>query len=153
MSLVLEHAAVPCVYVIVAVPGVTPVTSPVDGFTLTLPLLLLHAPPNGVLDRVTVEFLHTASGPVGTVGNAYTVTATVWRQPVLNVYDISTVLVPLTPVTTPVPTPTVAIAVLPLAQVPPGVKSVNVVVPPASHTWPVPVIGSGSGFTVAVAVL
>jgi hypothetical protein len=60
--------------------------------------------------------------------------------------------VPLTPATVPVVAPTVATAVLLLLQPPPIVKSVSVVVPPA-HTCAVPVIGSGTGFTLATAVL
>jgi hypothetical protein len=71
----------------VAVPAFVPVTAPVVGFTDTLPLGLLHTPPAGVLDKVTVDPLHTTNGvgPVIAVGSAYTVTATVLRQLVANV--------------------------------------------------------------------
>jgi hypothetical protein len=62
------------------------------------------------------------------------------------------VFVPLTPVTTPVPATTVATLVGLLLHEPPPVKLVSVVVPP-SHTCKVPVIGNGTGFTVATAVL
>jgi hypothetical protein len=51
----------------------------------------------------------------------------------------------------PVPDPTVAIAVLPLHQLPPLVASASVAVVPAQVTA-VPVIADGKGFTVMVDV-
>jgi len=56
-----------------------------------------------------------------------------------------------TPVTTPVPEPTLTIAELLLVQVPRGVPSVTVIVCP-EHTVSFPPIGSGNGFTVTSAV-
>jgi hypothetical protein len=57
----------------------------------------------------------------------------------------------LTPVTTPVLSPTVAIAKLPLTQVPPVTPFANVVVAPA-HIEVVPVIAVGDKLTIIVAV-
>lgn len=59
-------------------------------------------------------------------------------------------LPPVTPVTIPVDEPTVAIAVLLLAHVPPP-ASLRVVVLPA-HTVATPVIAPGSGLTVTVVI-
>jgi len=59
---------------------------------------------------------------------------------------------PDTPVTTPVPATTVAIAGVALLHVPPAVASANVLVKPM-HTVVVPVITAGNGLTVTVAVL
>lgn len=55
----------------------------------------------------------------------------------------------VTPVTMPVPEPTVATPVLALLHPPPVVASLNVVVCPA-HTLSVPVIVAGRGLTVTV---
>lgn len=52
-----------------------------------------------------------------------------------------------TPVTMPVPDPTVAVAVLPLVHVPPDGEELNVVVAP-SHTVAVPVIAPAALLTV-----
>ena len=51
------------------------------------------------------------------------------------------------PLTTPVPEPTVATAVLLLLHEPPGVPSIREVVKP-THTVDNPVIAIGAGFTV-----
>jgi hypothetical protein len=56
------------------------------------------------------------------------------------------------PVTIPVEEPMVAILVLLLHQVPPGVASLSTVVSPA-HTLVVPVIADGNGFTVTIVLL
>ena len=56
-----------------------------------------------------------------------------------------------TPVTVPVVLFTVATSVLLLAQVAPAVAVLNVVVPP-THTFGLPVIAAGNGFTVIVCV-
>lgn len=66
----------------VAVPALTPVTSPVPGLTLTVLCGLLQIPPGGVLANVTVLPSHTKSGPVMAVGSGFTVTGMVLRQPV-----------------------------------------------------------------------
>ena len=56
------------------------------------------------------------------------------------------VVPPITPVTTPVPVPTVATVVVLLAHLPPGVPSLRVLACPA-HIVVMPVIGSGLAFT------
>lgn len=55
-----------------------------------------------------------------------------------------------TPVTTPVPEPAVAIAVLPLLQVPPGVALLTVTAPPEAQIGVMPEIAAGAGSTVTV---
>ena len=57
-----------------------------------------------------------------------------------------------TPVTTPVVAPTLAMAALLLLHVAPGVVVLNVVVLP-THTFGVPLIGPGNGFTVSTVVV
>lgn len=54
-----------------------------------------------------------------------------------------------TPFTVPVNDPTVAIVVLLLLHVPPGVASLSVMLPPVP-TVVVPVTGPGTGFTVTL---
>ena len=58
-------------------PAVTPVTAPLLMSTEALVPAVLHVPPAGVLVRVTVLFTHTAMVPVGTDGNAFTITVIV----------------------------------------------------------------------------
>lgn len=55
------------------------------------------------------------------------------------------------PVTTPVEEPTVAVDVLPLLHVPPGIELVSVIVAPA-HTGPAPDMESELTVTIAVSV-
>ena len=57
-----------------------------------------------------------------------------------------------TPVTKPLPEPTVATVVVPLLHVPPVVASLKLVVKPA-QTFKVPVIAEGNGLTVKIAVV
>ena len=57
----------------------------------------------------------------------------------------------VTPVTSPVDTPMVATGVVPLVQVPPMLRSLSRVVAPI-HTDKVPVMFTGSGFTVTTLV-
>jgi hypothetical protein len=73
------------VYAIVDVPGSTPVTTPVTGFTEALPLLLLHRPPGVALLKVVVEPTHTLVPPVITAGSAFTVTVEIVLHPVESV--------------------------------------------------------------------
>ena len=64
-------------YVIVAVPALTPVTDPVDELTIAVAVFELdHVPPVVVFTKVTLEPSHTDVVPViaTTVGNAFTVT-------------------------------------------------------------------------------
>jgi hypothetical protein len=58
----------------------------------------------------------------------------------------------ITPVTTPLPEPTVAYALPLLAHVPPDAALLKVVVPP-THTVVVPVIAGGNGLTVKEVVV
>ena len=72
------------VYVMVAVPAVTPVTSPVE-MTVAFPELLVQVPPAGVLPSEVIEPTHTLAIPVIAVGTGFTVTGAVIIQPVGNV--------------------------------------------------------------------
>lgn len=88
--------------------------------------------------------------PVGriAVGAGLTVTILVALHPADDVYVIDVVPAD-TPVTIPVPEPTVAIAVFTLLHVPPVVVVLNVAVAP-THITVVPLIDAGSGLTVTV---
>ncbi len=142
----------PMVYVIIAVPAVTPVAIPVvEPMVATPRLLLLHVPPGVGSPKAVVSPTHTLSVPVIGNGNGLTVTVAVIIHPVGIVYVI--IAVPAdTPVTMPLEVPTVAIAVFPLLQVPLGVTSLRLVVKP-THMLSRPVIGAGSGLTTNVAVI
>ena len=69
-------------YVMTDVPGITPVTIPVDDPMVALPLLLLHVPPAGVEFKVVVKPTHTFLVPVIVDGVVFTVTTIVLIQPV-----------------------------------------------------------------------
>jgi hypothetical protein len=59
----------------VAVPGVTPVTAPVVGFTVATPTApLLHVPPGLELDNTVVYPVQTLVGPVIDATAGFTVT-------------------------------------------------------------------------------
>lgn len=76
---------VPSVYVIMAVPGETPVTSPVpDPMVATLRLPLLHVPPADTSLRFVVNPTHTYADPVIAAGSGLTVMGDVVKQPVPN---------------------------------------------------------------------
>jgi hypothetical protein len=147
------------VYVINAVEAlVLPVTMPVttpEEFTVAMPVLpLLHVPPVVVSPKEIVPPWHALATPVIDAGTGLTVTAVVLVQPDEEVYVIIEVAGLVLPVKIPVTTPeefTVAIPVLPLFHVPPVVVSPNVVVAPW-HTFVVPVITAGNGFTVTMLV-
>jgi hypothetical protein len=64
------------IYDIVAVPAITPVTTPLDVPTVALPLLLLQVPP-ALLVRLVVDPAQTDRVPLITDGSAFTVTTTV----------------------------------------------------------------------------
>ena len=68
------------VLVIVAVPLLSPVTSPVVGFTDTVASALAHVPPAMLLVRVMVAPTHKLVGPP-IVGSGFTVTGVVAAQP------------------------------------------------------------------------
>ena len=136
---------------IVDVPATDPVTTPdVDNAIVALPLLLVQVPPPGVEFSVVVKPTQTFGVPVMVVGLALTVTTAVLIQPVPSAYVIVDV-----PATEPVTTPDVdkAIVALPLLllHVPPAGVEFNVVVNP-THTFVVPVMVVGFGFTVTMTV-
>ena len=65
---------VPNVYVISAVPAVTPVTTPVAGFTFPMVMFeLLQVPPDGELDRLVVRPIQVLGIPAMGDGSASTV--------------------------------------------------------------------------------
>ena len=66
----------------VDVPAALPVTIPVDGSIVALPLLLVHVPPAGVEFNVVVSPIQTPVPPVIVVGLGFTVTTVVLMQPV-----------------------------------------------------------------------
>jgi hypothetical protein len=72
------------VYVIVAVPAATPVTTPPVPMLATDVLLLLHTPDGVGSVRVVVPPTHTLDAPLipATTGSAFTVTVVVVVQPV-----------------------------------------------------------------------
>jgi hypothetical protein len=129
---------------------VCPVTTPVVATTVaTDVLLLLHVPPPGVSPSGVVYPEHTVFVPVIAVGNGFTVNTALSKQPVGKIYVIVS-RPAVTPVATPVPDIIVALPLLAI-HVPPAVASVRGVVSP-THTWRLPFITPGSGFTVTVAV-
>jgi hypothetical protein len=139
------------VYVMLAVPALTPNTCPeVETTVATEVAPELQVPPPASLSVVD-DPIHTPVAPEIVAGKGFTVSTVDVRQPV----DVSLYVmidVPAaTPVTRPAPVPTVAAAVLPLLQEPPVVASVRVTVPPLSQTRAVPEIVAGAGLTVTVA--
>ena len=131
-------------------PILTPVTMPVTDPTVAIAVLpLLQVPPAVASDSVT-------DAPDGNVvlpvtGNMlFTVTVAKTLQPPTVVYVIFAVPAP-TPVTTPLPEPTVATPVLPLVHAPPP-ASLSVMVRPA-HTGVFPVMAAGVGLTVITVVV
>lgn len=134
----------------VDVPAATALRLPVIASTVaTAVLLLLQVPPGKVFDNIVAPPLHSTVVPVMGAGNGFTVMGVITKQPTGVEY-----LIFVTPAETPVATPVtgsiVAIGVLKLLQVPPGVISLNVVVEP-THTTATPVIPAGKGFTVTTA--
>ena len=74
------------VYVIIVVPAAAPVTMPVDALTVATDVLLLaHVPVPDVLLNVDVALIQLDSVPSIAVGNGFTVTAVVIKQPVPSV--------------------------------------------------------------------
>lgn len=142
---------VPSEYVIVTVPAVTPVTSPLVLFTVArAALLLLHNPPVGLVASIVMACVQTVPAPVIAVGAVLTFTVVVTEQVEGNVYVI-TVLPIVSPFTTPVDEPIVATPILLLLHVPPLGPVANVVELPA-HTVVAPEIGAGNGLTLIVAL-
>lgn len=132
-------------------PGPVPVTTPVVLATVaTAVLLLLQVPPVVEFVRVVVAPSHTVKEPLMADGSGFTTNVVVLVHPALMWYVI--VAVPaVTPVTSPVPVLTVAIAVLLLLHVPPDVACDKVDEEP-TQVFVVPVIADGAPFTVAIVV-
>jgi hypothetical protein len=137
-------------HTIVTVPGVTPITIPLEAPTVaTDGVPELHVQPGVVVDNVAGWPTHAVPGPVIAAGNGFTVTVALRPQPPA-VYVIPEVPA-LLPLTTPEAGMTVA-AVPETLQLPPRGVLLNVVVDPI-HTFNAPVITDGTGLTVTVAVL
>ena len=128
-------------------PGVLPVTTPVNEPTVAMVVLLLvHVPPPTVLLNVVVCPTHALRMPVMIPGALFTVTRRVALQPAVPVKVIIDVPV-VNPVTIPELRPTVATPVVPLTQVPLPVALSVVVVP--THNPVAPLI-VGAPFTLIV---
>ena len=120
-------------------PGVTPVTVPLMEPTVATDVLaLLHVPPVETSLSVILEPAATVKIPESGAGVGLTVN-TIVALLVPSEYEI--IQVPaVTPVTTPVEEPTVAIPVLLLLQLPPEVVSDKVLVEP-TQTLAIPLMG------------
>ena len=130
----------------VAVPIATPVTTPDTDPTFTVASGLDQIPPVVPSDKVKLEPKHNESGPVITVGDAFTVITLVIVQPGA-AYAI--VVVPASiPKTDPEDEPIDAIEGAELVHVPPAAPSDRLVVRPI-HTVLSPVM---AGITVTVVV-
>jgi hypothetical protein len=146
------------------VPAATPVTTPVDAFTVaTAALLVDHAPPANPLVKkevVPVAQIFCVPPTVPALGGAVTVTvrvAVALAQPPVPVMVYVMVAVPeLTPVTTPVELFTVAIPVLLDVHAPPLLPFVVNVVVAATQIFCVPLnvpaLAAAVTVTVRVAV-
>jgi len=138
--------------VMIAVPGLEPVTTPVIASTgATVGLELYHVPGPPASTNVVVCPWHTLSVPVGAGGGFTTVTSFVTLHDVAGTVYIIVV----DPTATPVTTPVEEILPMPgalLLQTPPGLASVSVIVEP-THTLLDPPIGNGFAFTVTTVVV
>jgi len=137
------------VYDTTAVPALKPVTVPPVSDTAIIVYSVDHVPPPASLSVID-EPTHKGTFPEIASGKGFTVIVVVVIQPVGNVYVIVAVPVAL-PVTTP-DGDTEAVAPDELAHVPPAVASLSAVVSP-THTFMVPVMPAGKGFTVTTAML
>jgi hypothetical protein len=138
------------VYVIIEVPGATPVNIPTALIVAAAVLPLIHVPPPVGAMTVASDPTHTVLLPVKGAGNGFTVIIVVILHVVGSVYVI--VAVPAdTPVTSPeeAPTDTEPLALL---HVPPVVGSERVI-DDATHTDELPVIAAGRALTVTIVVL
>ena len=130
----------------------TPLAVPVNAPILTVPVgLLVQVPPVTISVYVIGIPIQMIFGPIIGPGTGLTVTIVAIWQPVdVNVYMI--VVVPVNkPLTIPEVEPIVAIAVLVLVQVPPGVASVSKMVVPG-HKADGPTINAGIGLTTKIAL-
>lgn len=135
---------------IVAVPVVTPLTTP-EVLTVATPIaLLVQLPPLVVQLSGVVCPVHNAVLPVMAAGEVLVEVVLYTAQLAPSEYVM--VAVPaLTPVTRPEDEPTVAKPVDPLVHTPPDMASVNEVLRPA-HTLVAPEMGPGAVVTVTGAV-
>lgn len=126
-------------------PESKPEKRPIDA---TLVLVLVHVPPEVASERLLVTPVHAARDPVIAAGKGLIVTIFVAKHPVLKVYEIT--LVPGdTPVTMPLPAPTVATELVPLVHVPLEDASESAIVD-VTQVSVDPVIGDAIGNTVTV---
>ena len=135
------------VYITVAVPAPTPVTTPVSGSAVSLAVLpLVHMPPADALAIAAVLPAQTFASPViGSTDGCTDITALL-KQPFPKVYDMDAVPA-ATAVTTPVDEPIDAIVSSLLDHVPPGLAFERTIVRPW-HTEEGPAISAGKAFTV-----
>lgn len=133
-------------------PTLTGVTIPVDEVIVATEVPEHdHVPPDGESLSVVVDPRQTADTPDMGAGCRLTVTGAVILHPVLSVYVMFADPV-ATPVTLPEVLFTVAIAVLLLLHVPPGVASLIAIGTPVQSDEG-PLIVAGNGLTVTVAVV
>ena len=134
----------------VAVPGVTSATTPVEPTVATEALSLLHVPPLTASLSVILNCGQLDAVPVMPGIEAITFTEVAVVQPVGSVYIIAAVPAETPcPVTIPVVEPTVAREVLLLLHVPPPAASDKLRLAP-EQTEPLPVMAAGSGLTVTI---
>jgi hypothetical protein len=137
------------VTVILVVPVVRAVTTPVAAMVATAVLALDHDDAAGLLVRPAVVPAHADRVPP-MVGAALIVIVTDFAQPVGAVYT-TFVVPPATPVTMPVDAPIVATDVLLLLQVPPVTVLPNVMAAPGQAVV-APVMAGGNALTVTITV-
>lgn len=130
-----------------------PVVTPVVASTVATDVfIVLHVPAGtDAFVSVMVSPLHTVDGTTVAKGNGCIVTTVSVAQPVGSRYVIADVPA-FIPVTMPEAAPMVALVVELLVHRPPGSASLSVVVSPV-HTFVLPVMSAGSGFTVMVTVV
>ena len=137
----------------VAVPAVTPLTTPAEPTVATLAAEVIHVPPAGAEVNVVVEPPQTVAVPVITSGNGVTVTVLVLTQPPLARVKVIVAVPVAVPVDTPEILPIEATEALLLVQPsPPPVTSLKVAVVPI-HIVDGPVMGAGATTTVISWVL
>ncbi len=153
ITTVTEAVQPPSVYIIVALPAVTPDTRPPEVTVATAVLLLVHVPPVAASVNKEVAPEHIPVEPRIAAGDGVTVITRVTVQPEPREYVIVTGP-GVTPVTVPAEEPvdiTVAIVVLLLIHEPPGGVSLSSTLAP-THTVAGPVIGPGEELTVTTVV-
>ena len=132
----------------VTVPGVRPVTSPVNGLTEAYRAGdVFHVPPGSPSVSVMTAPAQTDEGPAMGAGAVLTVMVMDIEQPAVAV-KVMSVVPGMSPVTTPEAVPIVATEVLLLVQEPPpDVPSVNRAGVPM-QTFAGPMMGAGAAVTV-----